>query len=291
MGSLIAVQLPDGRLIQYITDGRNRRIGKKINGTLVKQWLYRDQLKPAAELDASGNIVAQFVYGTKPNVPDYVIRGGATYRVISDQLGSPVLAINVANSSDIPLQATYAAFGERTLIAGTDDWMPFGFAGGLYDPDTKLTRFGSRDYDAKIGRWVSKDPILFAGGQANIYVYVGNDPVNWIDPNGKGLAGGFAVWGICNAFFLKGLAQTTVEWGTYMDRIAELQREEKTILKREPFPTEEGEARCKEIENEIADIEKDFAQGQAKSNRDMGIIQQTLCVGLGALAGAATGPV
>jgi RHS repeat-associated protein len=30
---------------------------------------------------------------------------------------------------------------------------PFGFAGGLYDPDTKLTRFGARDYDASIGRW------------------------------------------------------------------------------------------------------------------------------------------
>jgi RHS repeat-associated protein len=184
MGSLIAVQLPDGRLIEYVTDGRNRRIGKMVNGTLVKQWLYRDEFKPTAELDGSGNIVAQFVYGTKPNVPDYIIRGGATYRVISDQLGSPVLAVNVANSSDVPLQATYAAFGERTLIAGTDDWMPFGFAGGLYDPDTKLTRFGVRDYDAKIGRWVSKDPIRFYGADANIYVYVGNDPQNWLDSSG-----------------------------------------------------------------------------------------------------------
>jgi YD repeat-containing protein len=36
MGSLIAVNLPDGRLIQYITDGRNRRIGKTVNGNLVK---------------------------------------------------------------------------------------------------------------------------------------------------------------------------------------------------------------------------------------------------------------
>jgi RHS repeat-associated protein len=186
MGSLIAVQLPDGRLIQYITDGRNRRIGKMVDSVLVKQWLYRDELKPAAELDGFGNIVGQFVYGTKPNVPDYVIRGGATYRVISDQLGSPVLAVNVANSSDIPLQATYAAFGERTLIAGTDDWMPFGFAGGLYDPDTKLTRFGARDYDAKIGRWVSKDPIRFDGGQGNIYVYNGNDPLNRVDSEGTG---------------------------------------------------------------------------------------------------------
>lgn len=39
--------------------------------------------------------------------------------------------------------------------------LPFGFAGGLYDADTQLTRFGGRDYDANIRRWVSKDPILF----------------------------------------------------------------------------------------------------------------------------------
>jgi len=114
-------------------------------------------------------------------VPDLVVRGGVTYRVVSDQLGSPVLAVNTANSSDIQFQATYTAFGERTLVAGADDWMPFGFAGGQYDPDTKLTRFGARDYDARLGRWVSKDPIRLASGQWNIYVYVGNDPLNGVD--------------------------------------------------------------------------------------------------------------
>jgi RHS repeat-associated protein len=62
--------------------------------------------------------------------------------------------------------------------------MPFGFAGGLYDADTALVRFGARDYDPVIGRWVSKDPIRFRGRQANLYAYVGNDPVNRRDPRG-----------------------------------------------------------------------------------------------------------
>lgn len=43
---------------------------------------------------------------------------------------------------------------------------------------------GARDYDPMVGRWVSKDPIRFGGGQANIYVYVNNDPVNRRDPLG-----------------------------------------------------------------------------------------------------------
>jgi RHS repeat-associated protein len=155
-----------------------------VNGVLTKQWIYRDQLKPVAELDGTGNIISEFIYGTKANTPDLVIRGGNTYRVVSDQLGSPVLAINTANSSDIPFQATYAAFGERTLVAGADSWMPFGFAGGIYDPDTGLTRFGLRDYDFRIGRWISKDSSFNLRGETNAYAYVGSDPLNRTDSVG-----------------------------------------------------------------------------------------------------------
>ena len=62
--------------------------------------------------------------------------------------------------------------------------IPFGFAGGLYDTDTRLVRFGFRDYDPEIGRWTAKDPIGFAGGDTDLYGYVLNDPVNLVDPDG-----------------------------------------------------------------------------------------------------------
>src|SRR5690606_36494049 len=62
--------------------------------------------------------------------------------------------------------------------------IPFGFAGGIYDRDTGLIRFGMRDYDPETGRWTSKDPILFAGGDTNLYGYVMNDPINFVDPTG-----------------------------------------------------------------------------------------------------------
>lgn len=61
---------------------------------------------------------------------------------------------------------------------------PFGFAGGIYDQHTKLTRFGARDYDAETGRWTTKDPIGFAGEDPNLYGYVFSDPVNGVDPQG-----------------------------------------------------------------------------------------------------------
>jgi len=75
---------------------------------------------------------------------------------------------------------------------------PFGFAGGLYDADTGLVRFGARDYDAYTGRWTAKDPILFRGAQANLYAYVHNDPINFVDP--VGLSGIGEVFGAIGDF-------------------------------------------------------------------------------------------
>jgi RHS repeat-associated protein len=72
----------------------------------------------------------------------------------------------------------------NVIYDNSPGFQPFGFAGGLYDSDTKLTRFGARDYDAETGRWTTKDPIRFNGGDANLYVYVSNRSVDFIDPSG-----------------------------------------------------------------------------------------------------------
>jgi hypothetical protein len=48
-----------------------------------------------------------------------------------------------------------------------------------------LVRFGARDYEPETGRWTAKDPIRFGGGDANLYAYVGNNPINPIDPTGE----------------------------------------------------------------------------------------------------------
>lgn len=182
LGNLTQVILPDGTQIDYIIDGQNRRVGKKVNGTLAQGFLYQDQLNPIVELDGSNNIVSRFVYGTKANVPDYMIKSGVTYRIISDHLGSPRLVINTSDGS-IAQQISYDDFGNITSDSNPG-FQPFGFAGGLYDTQTRLVRFGARDYDAEVGRWTAKDPILFNGGDTNLYGYVMNDPVNWIDSLG-----------------------------------------------------------------------------------------------------------
>jgi RHS repeat-associated protein len=144
-------------------------------------------LKPIAELDAAGSVTARFVYGTKPNVPEYMVKGGATYRIVTDHLGSPRLIIDTA-TGNIAQRMDYDEFGNVTADTNPG-FQPFGYAGGLYDKDTKLVRFGARDYDPETGRWTAKDPIRFAGGDVNLYGYVLNDPVNGVD------AWGLLSWG------------------------------------------------------------------------------------------------
>jgi RHS repeat-associated protein len=92
------------------------------------------------------------------------------------------LVVN-ADTGAVAQRIDYDAFGVVTLDTNPG-FQPFGFAGGLTDPDTGLVRFGARDYDPRVGRWTSKDPIDFDGGSFNLYAYTIGDPVNLIDPDG-----------------------------------------------------------------------------------------------------------
>jgi RHS repeat-associated protein len=186
-GNLRRVVLPDTRVITYHIDGLNRRVGKSING--VRQWglLYANQLEPVAELDAAGNVVASFIYADRPHVPSLMLKGGQTYRILADHLGSVRLVINIATGA-IAQRMAYDEYGN--VVEDTNPgFQPFGYAGGIYDRDTSLVRFGARDYDAVVGRWTAKDPIGFGGGQANLYEYVSSNPLSFYDPSGLELTG------------------------------------------------------------------------------------------------------
>jgi len=211
--------LPDGDVVEYLVDGRNRRVGKRVNDVLTRQWLWSSQLRIAAELDGAGNLVSRFVYGDKPTTPELVIRGSAVYRVISDHLGSVRALVNIDNPSDVPVRLDYEAFGG---VSGTGvGVVPQGFAGGLYDAETGLVRFGARDYEPRIGRWVSKDPIRFDGG-VNLLLYANGDPVNFVDLNGEfvGVAVGAAALAAAAVGVLVGAAWLGDAIGDLLDDAA-----------------------------------------------------------------------
>jgi len=117
-----------------------------------------------------------------------MIRDGVVYRFVKDHLGSPRLLVDVGTGA-VAQRMDFDEWGVVTADSNPG-FQPFGFAGGVWDRDVGLVRFGARDYDASVGRWVSKDPIGFGGG-LNLFGYVMGDPVNWVDPMGLFPRGGF----------------------------------------------------------------------------------------------------
>jgi RHS repeat-associated protein len=180
-GQVLQVTLPSGITIDYVLDAANRRLAKKVNGSLAKSYLWAGG-SLVAELDAAGNLETTYVYGRKPHVPEYLLRGSETYRLVTDPLGSVRLVVRVSDGQVVQ-RLDYSAFG-RVLFDSNPGFQPFGYAGGLWEPQTGLVRFGARDYDPEVGRWTAKDPIGFSGGDTNLYGYVVGDPVNLVDPEG-----------------------------------------------------------------------------------------------------------
>jgi len=204
-GNLAAVRLVGGTVVDYVLDGLGRRIGKKVNGQLTQGFLYQGLIQPIAELDASNQIVSLFVYGTRQNVPDYMVRNGVEYRLVSDHNGSVRLVVD-AQTGAVAQRIDYDEFG-KVLLNTNPGFQPFGFVGGLYDTHTQLTHLGARDYDALTGRWISSDPERFRSGDLNLYRYAAGDPINLADWTGL-----WPSWG----GVLNGAAQISAGFGDFI---------------------------------------------------------------------------
>jgi RHS repeat-associated protein len=182
-GVILSVTLPSGAQIGYILDPMGHRVGKQIGGILQRGWLW-DGLVPVAQVDSNSDLTASFVYGADGTAPSYMITPTNTYRIITDERGSVRLVIN-SDDGSVAQQMEYDEFG-RVLLDTAPGFQPFGYAGGLYDPDTALVHFGARDYSPQLGRWLQRDPINIGGGDFAMYNYVNNDPINRADINGCG---------------------------------------------------------------------------------------------------------
>jgi RHS repeat-associated protein len=188
--------------VAYDIDPAGRRVGRTQRGYTggvpatanVRRWIYADALNPVAQLDQNNRITQAYVYGNYAHTPDYLVAfsyadaestspsSTTTYRYVYDIRGSVRLVVN-ASTGVIAQQLDYGPWGE-VLDDSAPGFQPFGYAGGEYDATTDLVRFGARDYDAEIGRWTAKDPIGFAGGDTNLYAYVGGDPIGLVDVTG-----------------------------------------------------------------------------------------------------------
>lgn len=177
---LIAV---DGTAATYVYDARGRRVEKKI-GTNITDYLY----------DFSGNVVTegtagcgslcatnQYAYANGSLVAQY--ENNTTYFIHKDQLGTTRLLTKMDKS--IFDNMDFLPFGEQ--IAGTSS-TSHKFTSKERDSESSLDNFGARHDSSDLGRFMSPDTgtFHFENPQSlNRYSYVLNDPLRFIDPDGR----------------------------------------------------------------------------------------------------------
>lgn len=99
-----------------------------------------------------------------------------------DHLGTPRLF--VGPDGKVVKEVVRSSFGKIVYDSLPCLYVPIGFCGGLEDRDTHLIRFTWRDYDPRIGRFMSLDPANDTRGDGDLYDYCVDDPVNRHDTSG-----------------------------------------------------------------------------------------------------------
>ncbi|MBN8491307.1 MAG: tandem-95 repeat protein, partial [Burkholderiales bacterium] len=203
-----------GAYTEYSWDHRNRLVAATehdASGALTGSQSYRYDdfgLKVAASDDADGagaqaakttfyvhdrDDVAM-VIDSAGAVAELFLHGPGTDQVLAEQRGAELrwsLADHQGSVRDVANAAgevidhvVYDSFGRISSQTQADAAPRFGYTGRELDRGTGLMDYRARWYDPVLGRFASRDPIGFSAGDANLYRYVGNRPLDHADPSG-----------------------------------------------------------------------------------------------------------
>jgi RHS repeat-associated protein len=179
---LVGVTAPNGTWT-YQYDALGNRIATIQNGQRTDYLLDPTGLGDViAEYDGSGNLVARYTHGL--GLTSRIDASNSATYYDSDAVGSTV-GLTGANG-DYLNRYSYLPFGENlTTVEGIAN--PFEYVGqwGVMDEGNGLDFMRARYYDSFQGRFLSTDPLNYAGGDFNLYRYGLNNPLSFIDPNGK----------------------------------------------------------------------------------------------------------
>jgi RHS repeat-associated protein len=182
------------RTITFKHDPMGRRIEKKavttvsgVTKTTTYTYVY-DGDAIALETMTDGGVTTKTFYTHGPGVDEHLAleRNGQYYYYHADGLGS-VTAIT-DNSKAVVQSYTYDAFGMARAATGFVN--SYTYTGREWDKETGLYFYRARYYDPMEGRFISKDPVSFAGGDVNLYAYVNSNTINNTDPMGLFMTNG-----------------------------------------------------------------------------------------------------
>jgi len=165
---------------QFAYDGAGNRLQALRNGVTTR-YIYDAKGNLLAEADGSNNITKYYIHGL--GLLAMVTPTEQVYCYHFNAVGSTVAMTD--QSQNMVNKYAYDSFGN---IANQVEAVsqPFKFVGqyGVMTEPNGFHYMRSRYYDPQVGRFISEDPIGFDGGDMNLYAYVGNQPVNFVDPDG-----------------------------------------------------------------------------------------------------------
>ncbi len=174
------IEFDDGSTTtDYEYDGLDRRTYKKV-GTAETYFIY-DGDEVIAEYNGSGALQAEYVTGVGIDEVLTMDRSSTTYYYHYDGLGNVTEVTN--SSGTIQENYTYDPYGTPSVTSSSID-NPYRFTGRRFDEESGVYYYRARQYDPSIGRFLQRDPLGYADS-TNIFKYVHNNPVNFVDPTGE----------------------------------------------------------------------------------------------------------
>ena len=187
-------QVKDGDTIvaTYMYDARNHRIKKTVNDTVTLSYFNQNWQEVES---VTNNVTTGYVYGLR-YIDDIVCRttnnNGETQTLyaVQDPNWNVVALVNA--SGTVAERMTYDSFGRVTFrnsdfttkISSSYGWTKT-FTGQVYDTETGLMLYRNRYYHPGLGRFITRDPIKYAGKDVNLYRYVRNNATLHSDRDGK----------------------------------------------------------------------------------------------------------
>ena len=177
---LTGIDFPDLTTASYRYDGFRRRIEKNVAGVITR-YVY-DGEDIVMEFDGANTLAARYSHGDGRDQPLSTERGGQSFFYQADHQGSVTQITDAAGF--VVNTYEYDSYGRiEASIEGIAN--PFTYTAREFDAESGLYFYRARYYDAETGRFLNQDPIGFAAGDANLYRYVFNNPVNLTDPDGE----------------------------------------------------------------------------------------------------------
>jgi RHS repeat-associated protein len=174
--------------VAYTYDAYDRRIAKNIDpdgagaAPIQTERMVYDGDNIALTFDGNGTQTHRYLHG--PRV-DEILADETTTGVnwaLTDNQGTVRHVID--SQGQVLNHIVYDSYGQVTSETNPNVDFRYGYTGRERDEETGLNYYRARYFDAAVGRFISEDPIGFRAGDSDLYRYVGNNPINLIDPLG-----------------------------------------------------------------------------------------------------------